>query len=286
LKENFEVSDQNIPQSAKDSKRFYLLLALIVIGIIYLYQHPEEPSQTGESSPSEGFSAEEGESGWVKNSFNDQNKKISESEDVITADKSTTETLSAGEEIVDKNDPKVQAFNYAVTEMQKCFESQKSLAVSKVWDSSEDSLAEILKPQMGEYSHQAIHWESTEIKTSDGQKRRIKVEEEIDEDGRRRRRLSYFNINSQGEAEPIQIPKDEKIMETLAREGEVIERMSEKSMVFSNGEEVLLKFKNEKIDSVEMNHMGIEFSCRDLQLTGLGGDGNYSCSCQNQNLSK
>lgn|GEM_PF-3854979 len=286
MKENFEVSDQNIPQSAKDSKRFYLLLALIVIGIIYLYQHPEEPSQTGESSPSEGFSAEEGESGWVKNSFNDQNKKISESEDVITADKSTTETLSAGEEIVDKNDPKVQAFNYAVTEMQKCFESQKSLAVSKVWDSSEDSLAEILKPQMGEYSHQAIHWESTEIKTSDGQKRRIKVEEEIDEDGRRRRRLSYFNINSQGEAEPIQIPKDEKIMETLAREGEVIERMSEKSMVFSNGEEVLLKFKNEKIDSVEMNHMGIEFSCRDLQLTGLGGDGNYSCSCQNQNLSK
>ena len=274
---------QKIPVSQSDKSWLWIILGLVIIGGIYLYQHRDSLNPDDGKQVEKVDSTEDEESGWVPPAEGESKSPLSESEDAPPSGEIDRNANLENEAPVDKNDPRVQAFNYALTEMQKCFEIPSGQFAGKTWAPSEDSIADILKAPMGDYSHQATHWESTEIKTADGQLRRIKVEEVIDEEGRREKRLTYFNINDRGEAEPIQIPKDPQILETLSREGEVVERGSEKSMVFSNGEEVLLNLKNEKINSIEVNHLGIEFSCRDLQLAGPSGSGNYSCFCQNPN---
>ena len=138
-------------------------------------------------------------------------------------------------------------------------------------DLTVEAFLERLQEPLGAVVLKSEDWSHIQVKMADGTRRRIRVENDTNQDGDLVRRLSYFSINNLGVEEELPVSEaqrenpTESLIASLSSDGEVELKEMALDVYFATGEEVKITERNGQIADVEFTLNGKTFKCLQLQ---------------------
>lgn len=142
-----------------------------------------------------------------------------------------------------------------------------------------DAFNQSINEDLGDVVTQDEEWVATDLRTKDGELRRLYLERVGDPEGSRS--LQYFSYAADGSRKELPLSKEQKInpsetlLASLEADGEVVGRSVSRRIFYQNGDDLLLVEKNGKIFSFQLVHQGISYSC-----TGADKSSTFQCQCK------
>ncbi|UXR65316.1 hypothetical protein EZJ49_03505 [Bdellovibrio bacteriovorus] len=142
-----------------------------------------------------------------------------------------------------------------------------------------DTFNQSINEDLGDIVTQDEEWVTTDLRTKDGELRRLYLERMGDPEGSRS--LQYFAYASDGSRKELPLSKEQKINPTetllasLEADGEVVGRSVSRRIFYQNGDDLLLVEKNGKIFSFQLVHEGTSYRC-----TGADKSSTFQCQCK------
>lgn len=181
-------------------------------------------------------------------------------------------------------DPKVPSidiqrkFSENLKSLGECLETQNSVP----GDELEPTLQMTIDSIRGEWGEAVItteDWMQIEMLHADGDKRRIRVEMDFDNEIQVQRKLKYMSIDAMGVAKPISIPDDQAVepsdslIASLESGNTVLSREKFERVYFQNGEEIVAHQVDGYLTSLEVNRGNKSFKCSQMNVES------FSCQC-------
>lgn len=142
-----------------------------------------------------------------------------------------------------------------------------------------DTFNQSINADLGDVVTQDEEWVATDLRTKDGELRRLYLERVGDPEGSRS--LQYFSYAADGSRKELPLSKEQKInpsetlLASLEADGEVVGRSMSRRIFYQNGDDLLLVEKNGKIFSFQLMHDGATYSC-----TGADKSATFQCQCK------
>lgn len=175
---------------------------------------------------------------------------------------------------------KFQAFKNALLDMGSCLNMQIGTPDPES-EINFDYFNSLISSDLGEIVEENEEWTLTDLRTPDGEIRRIFVENIPQDETKIQHNLRYFRVRADGELEEIPRTEEqatlpaETLMINLEKDGEVLARSRARRIFYQNGDGLLLVERNGKIYSLQLPHDEKIFKC-------LGADDpqTMKCSCE------
>lgn len=160
----------------------------------------------------------------------------------------------------------------------ECLETQNSVPGQEL----EPTLQTVIDSIRGEWGESVItteDWMQIELQHTDGDKRRIRVEMDFDNEIQVQRKLKYTSIDNSGITKPISIPDEqatepsEALIASLEAGQQVLTREKFERVYFQNGEEIVAHQVNNYLLSLEVNRGSKSFKCTQMNVESI------SCQC-------
>jgi hypothetical protein len=185
---------------------------------------------------------------------------------------------SEGTEIPSEATAKIEAPTAPTANIQKifantlrslgqCLETQNSVP----GDELEPSLRTLVDSVRGEWGESVIStedWMQVDLETQEGEKRRIRVEMDFDNETQIQRKLKYVVVDANGETRPISVPEEQAVepsdslIASLEVGNKIITREKFERVYFQNGEEIVARQQNGFISELEVNKGTKSFKCK------------------------
>lgn len=166
-------------------------------------------------------------------------------------------------------------FSQFLNMMSSCLDiknsSDSSLAEPRI-----ENLLTSVQNELGEPVIRSEDWTSTEIQTSSGEQRLIKIETSYENDDIVKK-LKYFNMTVEG-LMPIELAEDQAtepsatLIASLESEGKLLKKERSERIFFQNGEEIIYTEINGDIEFIELTRSGKTLRCKELSKA--------PCACQ------
>lgn len=169
-------------------------------------------------------------------------------------------------------------FSESLKSLGECLETQNSVPGTEL----EPTLQTTIDSIRGEWGEAVItteDWMQVEMLHSDGDKRRIRVEMDFDNEIQVQRKLKYMAIDASGATKPISIPDEqaiepsEALIASLEAGHQVLTREKFERVYFQNGEEIVAHQVNGYLTSLEVNRGSKSFKCSQMNVES------FSCQC-------
>lgn len=169
-------------------------------------------------------------------------------------------------------------FSESLKSLGECLETQNSVPGDQI----EPTLQMTIDSIRGEWGEAVItteDWMQVEMMHSDGEKRRIRVEMDFDNEIQVQRKLKYMSVDAAGVTKPISIPDDqaiepsEALIASLEAGNNVLTREKFERVYFQNGEEIVAHQVNGYLTSLEVNRGSKSFKCTQMNVESL------NCQC-------
>ncbi|MFN9066000.1 MAG: hypothetical protein ACK5V3_02150, partial [Bdellovibrionales bacterium] len=111
-------------------------------------------------------------------------------------------------------------------------------------------------------------WMQVDLETPEGEKRRIRVEMDFDNETQIQRKLKYVTVEPSGETRPISVPEEQAIepsdslIASLEAGNNIVTREKFERVYFQNGEEIVARQLNGFISELEVNKGTKSFKCK------------------------
>ncbi|WP_413289043.1 hypothetical protein [Bdellovibrio sp. HCB337] len=228
---------------------------------------------------------------WFKSGSNKESladtEEISEPAEDSGADTRLDEDLAARMEASPTPDRKKndtvdmnkasEFFGQSIKHLSTCLGINASAGNDRV-DPSFESLAAIVKPDLGDPIMRSEDWVTWNMRAG-SEERRIRIETDYSDSEKSSRHLLYFKLDAQGQPTLIPLPSEQTkdpsdtFIASLQKDGEVYEEEKGQRAYFDNGQEMVLTEKNGKIDDLEFSNGAKTFRCAGI-LTSAP-----SCKC-------
>lgn len=148
----------------------------------------------------------------------------------------------------------------------QCLETQNSIP----GDELEPTLRTLVDSIRGEWGESVIStedWMQVEMETPEGEKRRIRVEMDFDNETQVQRKLKFVTLEPNGETRPIAVPEEQAVepsdslIASLESGNKVLNREKFERVYFQNGEEIVARQANGFITELEVNRGNKSFKC-------------------------
>lgn len=142
-------------------------------------------------------------------------------------------------------------------------------------------MTKVLSAPLGEISAQNEEWRATDLRTKEGEIRRIYLETIGNVSAESQRALKYYSMSPDGSEKEIPVETElrvnpsDTVISGLEADGTVTDRSVSRRIVFNSGDELVLVEKNGKIFSFSVPHEGKSFNC-----TGVDTGVNFKCECK------
>lgn len=176
---------------------------------------------------------------------------------------------------------KFAAYQHHIKEMASCLNMQMN-PLDPNTEINFDTFNQIINPDLGDIVTQSEEWTATDLRTKEGEIRRIYIENVPTGDSAAARTLKYEAFAANGVAKPLPLSKEqmsnpsEALVASLEADGEVIGRSISRRIFYQNGDDLLLVEKNGMIFSIELTHDGATFRCH-----GMDKSATFKCQCRN-----
>nr|BFD61717.1 hypothetical protein BdHM001_03980 [Bdellovibrio sp. HM001] len=252
----------------KKSALFLGLIVAIVLIISYCHRQRESGQEEKELAPETlGTSA----------------SSVSEGKTAVKAEPPPIEapavTPSAAFLPTEMEDPqKFELYQQKIKEMGTCL----NMIVKPLDPGVEvnfETFNQSINADLGDVVTQDEEWVATDLRTKEGELRRLYLERLGDPEGSRS--LQYFSYAADGSRKELPLAKEQKInpsetlLASLEADGEVVGRSVSRRIFYQNGDDLLLVEKNGKIFSFQLTHDGATYSC-----TGADKSSTFQCQCK------
>lgn len=169
-------------------------------------------------------------------------------------------------------------FSESLKNLGECLETQNNVPGTEL----EPTLQTTIDSIRGEWGEAVItteDWMQVEMLHADGDKRRIRVEMDFDNEIQVQRKLKYSSIDATGATKPISIPDEqavepsEALIASLEAGNQVLTREKFERVYFQNGEEIVAHQVNGYLTSLEVNRGSKSFKCSQMNVES------FSCQC-------
>lgn len=151
----------------------------------------------------------------------------------------------------------------------QCLETQNSVP----GDELEPTLRTVVDSVRGEWGESVIStedWLQIDMETPDGEKRRIRVEMDFDNETQVQRKLKFVTLDPNGETRPIAVPEEqavepsESLIASLEAGNKILNKEKFERIYFQNGEEIVARQANGFLVELEVNKGNKSFKCNAL----------------------
>ncbi|AHZ86070.1 hypothetical protein [Bdellovibrio bacteriovorus] len=176
---------------------------------------------------------------------------------------------------------KFAAYQQKLKEMAVCLNMQMNALDPNV-EINFETFNQVINPDLGEVVTQSEEWTATDIRTKNGELRRIYIENGPSIEAESSRTLKYEAFSQDGTSKSLPLSKEQTsnpsdaLVASLEADGEVVSRSVSRRIFYSNGDDLLLVEKNGKIFSFELTHDGATFRC-----SGADKSSTFQCQCRN-----
>jgi hypothetical protein len=161
--------------------------------------------------------------------------------------------------------------NYAqkLRDLGTCLETRNSVP----GDELEPSLQVLIDSVRGEWGESVINtedWMQVEMQTPEGERRRLRVEMDFDNETQVQRKLKFMSVAQDGQTATIPISEDqaiepsESLIASLESGNKILVREKFERIYFQNGEEIVARQKDGFISELEVNKGPKTFKCLKL----------------------
>jgi len=133
-----------------------------------------------------------------------------------------------------------------------------------------DSFIQQLQNSLGPATESSDRWLIWHLRGKDGKERRLRLQVTLTADGRAAREMRYFEIDRDGQPEPINLkndqehnPSDEEV-NRLLNDGEILYRERASYVVFPGGEQLEYVERNGELAEIEFTQGEKFFRCDDI----------------------
>ncbi len=205
----------------------------------------------------------------------------SEMEDEVPPETSETSPLEQeGATLPADNPPKVDSqappaanvqkiFANTLRSLGQCLDTQNSVPGEEL-EPSLRTLVDSIRGEWGESVISTEDWMQVDLETPEGEKRRIRVEMDFDNETQIQRKLKYVTVESNGETRPISVPEDQAVepsdslIASLEAGNNILTREKFERVYFQNGEEIVARQTNGFISELEVNKGTKSFKCKSV----------------------
>lgn len=141
------------------------------------------------------------------------------------------------------------------------------------------SLYSSIGSDLGDVVMKLEEWSATDIRTPEGEIRRLYLEAPSEKS--RARKLRYISMNRNGAQKDISLTNEQStnptdtLLASLEADGQVVSKSRSERIYFENGDSLLVVEKNGSIYSFQLPHDGKTFSC-----TGADQATSMQCQCR------
>ena len=137
-------------------------------------------------------------------------------------------------------------------------------------DELEPSLRTLIDSIRGEWGEAVIStedWMQVEMQTPDGEKRRMRVEMDFDNESVVQRKLKLMAVDASGATTPISVPEEQAVepsettIASIESGNQILNREKYERHYFQNGEEIVARQANGMIVDMEVNRGARSFKC-------------------------
>lgn len=255
-----------------NSKALWVVIAIVVgIGLVFFGRNLSKKQDNGDTHQVEN---EVDVSGTPTDTLPALKKK-SASEPAPPVDMSPPADSSKSFVPPMDEDPKLHAmWEGNLKEMAKCL-NMPVKPLSK-GDVTFETINQAINTDLGEVVAQYDEWTATDIKTADGEIRRVFIKYDNNNEPPTKTVTYYTYKNGKQEQLPLTREQSENPSETaiasLEGDGRVFGQTASRRMAYINGDDIVVTEKNGRVYSYSLHHDGAHFSCS-------GGDKSTTLKC-------
>lgn len=171
-------------------------------------------------------------------------------------------------------------YQNALKEMAVCLNMRVS-AVDPQAQINFDYFNSLISEDLGDIVAQEEDWVVADVRSKNGEYRRVYVENHTDANGTVSRKLKYFSITPGGMQSELSLAPEqsanpsEALIASLEADGDVVSRSVSRRIFYQNGDDLVLVEKDGKIYSYSLPHDGRTYIC-----TGADSAATMSCQCK------
>ena len=193
----------------------------------------------------------------------------------------TAQGTEAGFLPTQMEDPaRFEAIHKGLQDMSTCL-NMKMAPLDPQSEFSYDTLMSVIAPDMGDVVMKNDEWFSTDIRTPQGEVRRLYLEIASNFENEGQRTLKYYSLSEGGGQKEIPLSPEQRndpsdtLLASLESDGAVIGQAKSQRTFFENGDNLLTVETNGKIYSFQLPHDGKVFMC-----TGMDSARSMKCGCR------
>lgn len=249
---------------------FLIAVAVVVVGL-YFFNHR---SQQADSAASEETLEEAQE---VVKKTNTEASATASQDSTVVVNSGSVNNAAADTSLL--SEVVLKKFSQHIVQLEKCLQLTSAGAEVNSLAPTPENLLARFRGTLGEAIVQLDDWSQFDIVDKSGQKKRIRVDYDYPDGVTPNRRLSMYTLNSYGSYEIDNLTNDqsdnpnEAYIESL-KEGQRLQQEEKATRIyFSQGEELVLGLKNNRLDSLNISRGANTYNCTNLSLEVS------SCSC-------
>lgn len=141
-------------------------------------------------------------------------------------------------------------------------------------DPSLQTLIDSIRGEWGEAVISTEDWSQIEMQTPEGEKRRLRVEMDFDNESVVQRKLKLMAVDASGATTPIPVPEEQAIepsettIASMESGNTILNREKYERHYFQNGEEIVARQLNGMIVDMEVNRGARSFKCAKMNEPG------------------
>ncbi|MBC7371179.1 MAG: hypothetical protein H7326_06420 [Bdellovibrionaceae bacterium] len=146
-------------------------------------------------------------------------------------------------------------------------------------ESAQPQLSELqgsLQSSLGDFINTTLEWKNVHLTMPSGEKRRLRLEVDVDAEQSLSRRLQYYSVDSEGMTVPIPLSPEQETNPTetfisgLESDGQVTMQEEAHRGFYPQGVELYYVERNGFLSEIEMNYQGKSVRCQDLEKPNSG----------------
>ncbi|RYZ80169.1 MAG: hypothetical protein EOP04_26380 [Proteobacteria bacterium] len=141
-------------------------------------------------------------------------------------------------------------------------------------ESAQPTLSELqasLRSNLGDFTSTSMEWKTVHMTLPSGEKRRLRIEVDVDSDQALSRRAQYYSVDADGLTTPIPLSPEQEINPTdtfiagLESDGEVTVLEEAHRGFYPGGVELYYVERNGQLSEIEINYQGKSSRCEDME---------------------
>jgi len=249
--------------------RFAIFSIAIIATIGFLYLSQSNSDQHKDVANAETNNNDD----TLKSDSNNENSNGKPTSNASNLVVGSFEKIKIDENILNKN------FSKSIEEAGRCLNLSVNSDSENI-ESTSESLANVLRPDMGDVVMKNEEKVESYFQSSNGEKRKLRLEMDYSRQNAVVRKLTYSTQQEQSEWVEQELTQEqsedpsESFISSLMNDGDLYYEEKVAKLYFQNGEDISYFSSDGRILSYEFYHEGKKFSCKDLHSESS------KCICQ------